>query len=296
MKDNLAIGVDVGGSHISSAIVDIDEGSFLSEINTDPIDKEASAEKIISGWCDNINKTALSLKNGSKVRVSLAMPGPFDYDKGFSLITGVRKFDSLFGMNVGASMFPRLRKINEIRFVNDAAAYALGECWWGEARNYRKVIVLTLGTGVGSCFIDDHRVLTEGPGVPENGYVYNLPFEGGMVNDEFSTNWIVRKYEEMTGVKVSGALDVASNYDHDLAARQIFDEYGKRLAKFIVSLTSEFKADAVLLGGNIAKNHVYFGKALDNSLSKNNSNAKILISKLYDKAAILGAASIFIQK
>ena len=53
-----------------------------------------------------------------------AFPGPFDYERGISLIRGVRKFERIYGLDVAATLYPLLRECGteEFRYVNDAAA------------------------------------------------------------------------------------------------------------------------------------------------------------------------------
>lgn len=110
----------------------------------------------------------------------LRLPGPFDYERGISLIRGVRKFERIYGLDVAATLYPLLRECGteEFRYVNDAAAFALGECLGGVADDAERVVALTLGTGVGSGFVAGRRLVTSGDEVPANGWVYCLPFEG----------------------------------------------------------------------------------------------------------------------
>lgn len=295
MSNEYAIGVDVGGSHLTSAVVNLEDGSICSNLNVDTVDSKGGAEDILSAWAENLRRTINENREYDVRQIGFAMPGPFDYEKGISLIEGVDKFESLFGIDVSASLKARLGSAIDLRYVNDAASFGLGECRWGAAKNYKKVIALTLGTGVGSCFIDNHKAITEGKGVPENGYVYNLPFEGGIVDDKFSTRWVIKRYHEMTGERVSGALDVANVYGQKPEAKDFFLEYGRRLADFVMPLMANFGTDALLLGGNISRNIEYFRPAMEKQFSANGFSAKVLLSKLFDKAAILGAASIFIK-
>lgn len=68
-------------------------------------------------------------------RVGFAFPGPFDYEHGVSLIRGVNKFERIYGLDISESLFPLLRRsgAEEFRYVNDASAFALGECLGGAA-------------------------------------------------------------------------------------------------------------------------------------------------------------------
>jgi len=56
MKQNLAIGVDIGGSHISCAAVDLQSFKILNETRTErSVDNRAEATKIIGVWVNAIS-------------------------------------------------------------------------------------------------------------------------------------------------------------------------------------------------------------------------------------------------
>ena len=63
----------------------------------------------------------------------------------------------------GRIRFPRVAP-EAVRFVNDAQAALLGEVHCGAAVGVSRVMGLTLGTGVGSAFVVDGRIVTTGPG------------------------------------------------------------------------------------------------------------------------------------
>jgi glucokinase len=291
-----AIGADIGGSHISSAVVDIVEGKVQGTPITSRVDASVSAQKIIAVWADNIRQTIEHALLDSPLFVSFAIPGPFDYKRGISMIRGVRKYENLYGLDISASLFPMLcdSGVKEFRYVNDAAAFALGECLYGSASNAKRVIALTLGTGVGSGFVSDHKLMTSGDGVPKNGWVYDIPFEDGIADEAFSTRWFCRHYFELTGIEVNGAEEVANKWGEDPVARQIFEEYGNRLAEFTAPLLKNFHADALVLGGNISLAYPFFGSELETRLAHFGLKTSIYTSKLLERAALLGAASLYL--
>lgn len=293
-KERYAIGADIGGSHICSAVVDLAQGTICSEPVDTPVDSGASAVRILEAWAGNI-KQSLALAPGGKVcGVGFAFPGPFDYKRGISLIRGVRKFDRIYGLDVAESLRARLNTDFAFRFVNDASAFALGECLGGAARDAERVVSLTLGTGVGSGFVENRRLVESGDRVPANGWVYCLPFEEGIVDDAFSTRWFCKRWSELTGKQVEGAREIAACYDTDPAARRLFETYGRRLAEFAGPILNRFGADTLVLGGNIARAYPLFGPAMNERFATEGRNIEIRISALMDRAAMIGAASLFL--
>ena len=78
------IGVDIGGSHISAAQINWNSGNTqVSNFFEADVDTSGSVDEIIDSWSKVIKKAA----NGKQViQLGIAMPGPFDYEQGISLI------------------------------------------------------------------------------------------------------------------------------------------------------------------------------------------------------------------
>ncbi len=296
MKDNYVVGVDVGGSHVCSAVVDIEDGSICSEPVTTPVDSSAGAVEVVNAWAENVRRS-ISGFGGKVSRVGFAFPGPFDYVRGISLISGVGKYESVYGLGVAETMrsvlFSEAGDV-QMRFVNDASAFALGEALYGAAANSAKVLALTLGTGVGSGFVSERKLVVDSPDVPENGWVYCLPFEDGIADEAFSTRWIVKRYRELSGLQVAGAREVAERYDTDESARVLFREYGERLAAFAGPVLRKFGGRTLVIGGNISRAYHLFAEPLDERLRAMVPGAEVRVSGLLDKSAMIGAASLFV--
>lgn len=288
-----AVGVDIGGSHITSAVVDLENGQIVGEPVTTDVDHTSPAEVIFSAWTDNLR--LLLSEAGHNVRqIGMAFPGPFDYDKGISWME--HKFPAIKGMDIGQTLSARLLEFPGLtfKFVNDAGAFALGESSFGAAKGIDKVIVLTLGTGVGSGFVAGGKVFREGDTVPEGGEVWNLPFHDGIVDEAFSTRWVVGRYKELTGHQVDGAKDVAMRVEFDEAAKQLFSELGYRLAEFTIPWLKKFDSTTLVLGGNISRSLPIFMQPLQRAYGQAGMTVSVKGSALLDKAAMLGAASLFI--
>ena len=56
----------------------------------------------------------------------------------------------------------------------------------GGGKDLNRIVGITLGTGMGSCFISDNSIVTSGAGVPENGWLYNQTFNDFLADDIFS--------------------------------------------------------------------------------------------------------------
>lgn len=295
MHEKYAVGVDVGGSHVSAAVINLNTGQIEGRVMENAVDSSLGAASTVRQLSDCIERTVEGVKVSHIEGVGLAFPGPFDYVNGISLISGVGKYDSIYGLDVRSSLIPALYKcgISQIGFINDASAFALGESTWGASSGFSRSVAITLGTGVGSCFISAGKVVDSGDSVPAEGWVYCLPYLNGIADDYFSTRWICRRYEELSGVHVSGAKDVAEKYEDDKAAQLVFSEYGRGLGGFLSAVLVRFNAEVLVLGGNISRSYPLLRREMEQAIP---GNIRIRVSRFLDCAALMGAASIFKNK
>jgi glucokinase len=293
MEKNLAIGADIGGSHISCAAVDLNTGKILRNTLTErAVNNQAHANEIIKTWSQAL-KEAISKVNSDNVKgIGFAMPGPFDYVKGISYIKGVAKYENLYGFNITDAIASSLGVDEDflIRFINDASAFAVGEAWAGSASDVSRSLSITFGTGFGSAFIADRIPVVDGPDVPKIGCVYHLPYENGIADDYFSTRWFIGKYKALTGKEVSGVRDLAEIAMYDKAVMDLFIEFGDKSALFLVPWLKRFKAEVLVVGGNISNAWNLFGDVFKERLRKENCTTRVELSKLKEDAALFGSA------
>ncbi|MEN8193551.1 MAG: ROK family protein [Bacteroidota bacterium] len=296
MSNSFAIGVDVGGSHITTSVINLDKGVILEDTITEQdVDNSAEAIEIIALWSktisDSISKSQEEVKG-----IGIAMPGPFDYAKGISLIKGVQKFEKLYGLNVKQALQTKLDTNLPIRFINDASAFAVGEVFAGSGKGYNRVLAITLGTGFGSAFTENGIPIIEREDVPEIGCVYHLPFKESIADDYFSTRWCIGRYKELTGKEVFGVKEIADIVEKDKMANQVFEEFGTNLGGFLAPWLKKFGAEVLVIGGNISKAwHLYEDK-FHKELANEGVNVVTAVSQLKEHAALLGSAHLIDEK
>ena len=147
----LAIGIDVGGSGIKAAVVDIDAGKFASERLRVATPSPATPEAVIASIGRIVRRLAKANALGSATPVGVGLPG---VAMGNTLMTAAN-IDAGW---IGFPVVERMRKATgrTARIVNDADAAGIAEMRFGVGRDRAGVVIfLTLGTGVGSgVFVD----------------------------------------------------------------------------------------------------------------------------------------------
>lgn len=296
MKLSYAIGADIGGSHISSAAIDLVTGKILKDTLTGrPVNNQAQASEIITLWSDAVGESMSKVPRGSVRGIGFAMPGPFDYVKGISYIKGVQKYENLYGFNIGDAIRSSLEvpEDMDVRFMNDASSFAVGEAWAGKGAGYNKVMCITLGTGFGSAFISEKIPVVDGPTVPKIGCVYHLPYKDGIADDYFSTRGLLKSYKEATGNDLSGAKELSELAENDHIVQTIFRQFGDDMGGFLSYWLNKFGAEMLVIGGNISFAYKYFGESFEKRLGKEKCSCKVTLSDLKEDAALLGAAYLF---
>jgi glucokinase len=278
------LGVDIGGSHITAALVDLDarcvvEGSGKRKL----VNSRADADEILSSWCEVINNVFTECTAAHK-KLGIAMPGPFDYEEGISLIKDQDKFNALYKRNIKNALAERLHIDSAgIRFMNDASCFLQGEVFGGAACSYNNVLGLTLGTGLGSAVCKD--------GVAEDADLWNSPFREGIAEDYLSTRWFVGRYHELTGRQVSGVKELIEAEGASALLEQVFLEFSDNLAMFLIPQIKNFDAEAVVFGGNISNAFSQFQPSLQAKLAEEKINVAVKRAVLNEDASLLGAAS-----
>jgi glucokinase len=293
MNKNIALGTDIGGSHISCAAIDLASGKILRETLTEKqVDNQAQTKVIISTWSQALSGVLDKVPLENVKGIGFAMPGPFDYVKGICYIQGVAKYENLYGINIKNAISDNLG-IHDgflIRFMNDASSFAVGEAWAGSAANYSRSLSITFGTGFGSAFISNRIPIVDGTEVPKLGCIYHLPYKDGIADDYFSTRGLLSRYKKITGKELSGVKELAAIASSDKIVTDLFNDFGDNAGIFLAPWLKKFDAEILVIGGNISNAYNLFGAVFEDRLKKEKCNCKVALSKLKEDAALLGSA------
>lgn len=292
---NITIGVDIGGSHITCAAIDLMAGQLLPDTEArSSVDHRAEAEEILDTWAGALNATIEQIELDQLAGIAFAIPGPFDYRDGVSKMQ--HKFAGLYGLRIADQLGPKLNTPlpAPMRFLNDATSFAVGEAWLGMGKGYDRVIAITLGTGFGSAFIDRGIPISRRSDVPKEGCLWHLPYRSGIADEYFSTRWFVKNYEQESGQQLPDVRAIArAAHDRDAHAGKVFETFTSHLSSFLMPWFHKFGADRLVIGGNIAKAYDLFGPALEENIRKEGLTVSVALSILGERAALIGCARLF---
>lgn len=286
MKHSTALGIDIGGSHITAALVDLETRSIIEgSWNRTRVNSHGEAADIIAAWAAVINEVFSHAPAGVK-HIGIGMPGPFDYEQGISLMKGQDKFDALYQLNIKQLLAAKLDILPEqIRFINDAGCFLQGEVFSGAGRNYRRGIGLTLGTGLGSAWYHE--------GVAKDANRWCTPFKDGIAEDYLSTRWFVKRYQEISGETVADVKALVARMPADNRIQELFNEFAVNLAVILTDFVKAEQPEVIVIGGNIANASDLFFPLLKTQLQQQQITVPVVKATLGEAAALIGAASLW---
>ena len=150
-SSRIAIGIDIGGSGIKAAVVDVEAGRFRSERLRVATPSPSTPDAVLASVARLVKRLAKSSGLGDATPIGIGLPGV--------TIDGVLK--SAANIDAGWIDFPVVERVARVvgrptSIINDADAAGIAEMRFGVGRDQPGVVIfLTLGTGVGSgVFVD----------------------------------------------------------------------------------------------------------------------------------------------
>jgi glucokinase len=273
--------LEVGGTHVSAAAVD--PSSWHVERTTRfGLDADADVDALFGRFSQAGN----ALRAPADARWGVAMPDPFDYERGIGQFEGVGKFTALRGVDVREGLRRRLG--GQFVFVNDADAFLLGEWVAGAARGARRCAGITLGTGVGSSWLVDGQIVD--PGVPPGGRLHRMSVGGLPLEDVVSRRAIRRAYARAGGDAGADVREIAEAARAGSAvARRVLDDAMTALGRVVGRCCAGFRAELLVVGGSMSASWDLLERpfrvgALGNGLPR------VVLAERADEAPLIGAA------
>ena len=257
------IGVDVGGSHVTCALV---SGGTLLAKRESAVPDNASLAKILPWLEDSINSLLNRSAHGRCNGIGLSFCGIVD-SKSNRIVQSNGKYVDAASVDLTQWAFSKFKL--PIRMDNDARAALLGERSAGAARGYDDIVMFVLGTGVGGAAMIDGRVLRGKHaqagcllghfGCELSGRVCSCG-NVGCAEAEASTavlEEICRKHAQYLGSSLSTLPEIkfkdvflhAAQGDH--CAKSIRDRSLKVWAAAVVSSIHAYDPEVVVLGGGV---------------------------------------------
>lgn len=218
-----ALGIDIGGSGIKGAPVDLGTGSFSEDRLRIATPEEATPEAV----CEVVSQVVDHFSAKKSTPLGITVPAVVTH----GVVQTAANIDSAWvGLDADRFFSKRLRR--DVHVVNDADAAGVAERRYGAAKGRSGLVILTtLGTGIGSALLIDGRL------VP-NSELGHLEIEGHDAETRAADS--VRERE---------GLEMA--------------EWAERLQTYFSRLEALFWPDLIVVGGGVSKQADKFLPLLD---------------------------------
>ncbi len=272
------VGVWLGGRILVAGKVK--DGKTENSI-TKQINNLASEEQIIADVVSIIDK----VMDDDVVGIGIGVPSLVDVEKG--IVYRVQKIPSWREVH--------LKDILESRFNvkvyvnNDANCFAVGEKYFGTAKDYENIVGLILGSGVGAGIVfKGHLYSGTNCGAGEFG---SLPYR----NHDFEYYCSEGYFEEKYGINADVLYQRAMQKDK--IALAIYEQYGQDVGNAIKAIMFAADPEIIVIGGSMAKAFPFFENEMNRIVKtftyKHILNKLKIIKSENEDIAILGAAALF---
>jgi len=271
------IGVDIGGTKIEAAQISNHKILQLLSVKTNSAGSESEVVSQVTKLIDQVVD-----KNTKSIGV--AVPAIVDLEQGIVLET----------VNIPSWKKVPLKKILEKKYKipvfinNDANCFALGEKHFGAGRNFKNMVVITIGTGLGAgIIINDKLYVGHNCGAGEFGEVV---FKDHNFEYYCSGKFFQQEY------KLNGEELLKRAKQGDKKALTIFSAFGEHVGKMLALVVHTYDPELIILGGSVSKSFPYFERSMKESLknlvyARSYAGLKIKFSNTKN-IVVLGAASL----
>ncbi|MDI3546087.1 MAG: glucokinase [Rikenellaceae bacterium] len=310
MKDNCYIGVDIGGTNTKYGLVNkkgeiIFSGSFNTKLYKNPKDL---ASDIYTEYINKSNEQHIKASG-----IGIGAPNGNFYSGCIEFAPNLN-----WGENIPiANIFGEIFQLPAI-LTNDANAAAIGEKFFGAAKEMKDFVVLTIGTGLGSGIFANGNIIHG-----KNSYAGELGHTTiaesnrkcscgriGCLETYVSSRGILQTYKEKCASNdreiVPNEMTTKEIYNLALRGDEIaietYKTTGEVLGRSLANLILILDPEAIFLFGGIANAHPILIPTITEVINNNvlllfKDKVKILPSALINKnAAILGSTALFYLK
>ena len=295
----LNAGIDIGGTNIKVALVEISEDPVIVAKASFPFGHKPCGElcegisSAVRMLLEQLGKTVSDLNS-----IGLTVPGSLDQSGDVLLHAYNMGYHNIPVRTELAKHFPS----TPVKMINDAKAAALAELKVGALKGCKTAILLTIGTGLGTGIILDGKVFNGGSNRGcEAGH---LPFRSGDLSCTCGMSGCLEVYTAATWIANQGRSKLGEEYadaktvrEAALAgnetARSIIDEYVDNLSIAVAGLCNVFDPERIALGGGFSYSGDILYVPLRKLVAERNfykAEYEIVPARFRNDAGVIGAA------
>ena len=291
------IGIDLGGTAIKLGRFRQD-GTCCQSLSL-PTPQPATPTAVVEVMVEAINSLNSKEASHQAVAIGVGTPGPTDADGRIARVA----INLANWQDVPLADWLEAKTGCPTVLANDANCAGLGEAWLGAGRQFRNLILLTLGTGVGGAIILDGKLFTGHQGAAGELGLITLNPDGPMCNsgnqgslEQYASVQAIRR---CTG-KEPNVLGVMAR-EGNKSALEFWESYGRNLGAGLASLIYVLTPEAIVIGGGVSASAEFFFPAALAEIERrvlysSRAGLQLLTAELGNQAGMVGAAKLAWQK
>jgi len=240
-----AIGIDIGGTGIKGALVNLKKGELITERFRFDTPNGGQPESVV----ETLIQLVRQIDAPKKTPIGICFPAPV---KNGITLSASNVSDEWIGLNASKLFSKALGA--EIVLLNDADAAGVAEIMFGAGQDRKGLVLMcTLGTGIGTALFMNGKLIPN----TELGHI------------------------EIDGVDYETKAAYSAKERDNLS----FEQWSKILSKYFDRLNRLFYPDLIIIGGGVSKDHSSFVHMIESSVeivpAKSKNNAGIIGAAYY---------------
>lgn len=312
-------GVDIGGTNIKIGLIDSERELIVADLSIKTRADRPHGE-ILEDIVSSLRKLCASadVDYHSVAGIGLGIPGIVDQH------TGTVSYCANLGWrDIPVTHLVEVISGKHAEAANDANCAAWGEYKFGCCKGMRNVILITLGTGVGSGIILDGKlfggIATAGGEaghmiIVKDGLQCNCGLRGCWERYASATALVEQTKQAIEAHPYSALADVAAKSGKvtartafaalekgDEVAKKVVDDYIDYIVTGLINLGNIFHPNAFVIGGGVSNEGAPLIDPIEDKLnagliaSAHNPRVRVLQAALGNKAGMMGAAALAMQ-
>ena len=306
------IGVDVGGTNVKLALVDMNGKIVYS--NTTPTRADLGYEHSIANIQNAIEELMKETNTNKDVieAIGFGFPGQIDYKEGV-----VRLLPNMPGwVEIPVAKIMQDKFGIQTKLDNDVRVATLGELKYGAGKGCQNLVCITVGTGIGSGLVFNGKLIRgannaageighikltmgDGPicGCGDYGCFEAYASGPAIVAEakEYIKGGKSSKFKELATEELSPYIVAQAALQGDVVAKRIFSKMGEIIGLGLTSVINLLNPEKVIIGGGVADAGDILFNPIRETISKRampiqGSNVKIVPAELGNTAGVIGAS------
>lgn len=281
----LTIGVDVGGTSIKSALIEVgdpcDADSYqILKFFTLPTEAVKGRDTIV----DNIVKSIEQFECTDKCQaISVASAGTIDWDSG-NVTFATQALPGFTGLELSKTLSQRLGR--RVVAINDAVGALIGEGMLGAGKKYDSVMMFTLGTGLGASLLKDKQLNAQS--VVDTRLGHLCLYEGGR-DCLCGKKGCAESYVSATALKKYGNENLYHLFKAtDIVQRRVLANFYKDLTSVALKSIELYRPNLIIVGGGVIELAEYWWQNFLKEY-KAATDTPIACASLGNRAGVLGS-------